>query len=213
MVKASERLTGAERREAILDAAAAEIAAKGFAGATTADIARRAGISQPYVFRFFPTKKDLSLAVIDRCISRVIRDWENAVPQADETRLQTLGRVYVENLPTRRTELMVHLHAYASAEDPDIASTMRHHLARIFRYVVHVLERDGHSGAYEEAGSFLSRGFLINAAMAIGLESELSEEEWTGICGKSEIARIEDRLLESSTSQVIAVGPPARPRS
>jgi AcrR family transcriptional regulator len=188
------RMTAAERREAILEAAAAEIAQKGFAGATTADIARRAGISQPYIFRFFPTKKDLSLAVIDRCISRVIRDWENALPHPGETRLHTLGRTYVENLATRRTELMVHLHAYASAEDPDIAATMRHHLARVYRYVVHVLERDGHPAAYEEAGAFLSRGFLINAAMAVGLESELGADEWTGICGKSEIARIEDRL-------------------
>jgi AcrR family transcriptional regulator len=187
-------MSAAERREAILDAAAAEIAQKGFAGATTADIARRAGISQPYIFRFFPTKKDLALAVIDRCVSRIIRDWENALPRPGETRPQTLGRTYVENLATRRTELMVHLHAYASAEDPDIAATMRHHLARIYRYVVHVLERDGHPHAYEEAGAFLSRGFLINAAMAIGLESELGEDEWAGICGKREVARIEDRL-------------------
>ena len=71
---------------------------------------------------------------------------------------------------------------------------MRHHLARIYRYVVHLLERDGSPTPYVDAGSFISRGFLINASMAIGLESALSPEEWLGICGKAEIARIEDRL-------------------
>lgn len=189
-----DRLSAAERREAILDAAVEEFAASGFASATTADIAKRAGISQPYVFRFFPTKKDLVLAVIDRCMSRIINDWESALPKPGETRLQTLGRTYVEKLGERRAELMVHLHAYASAEDPDVAAAMRHHLARIFRYVVHLLERDGSLNPYDDAGRFVSRGFLINASMAIGLESALTPEEWEGICGKREIARIEDRL-------------------
>lgn len=190
----AKRMTAAERREAILDAATAELAAKGFHGATTADIARRAGISQAYVFRFFPTKRDLILAVIDRCISRIIQDWENAVPRPGETRLETLGRTYVEKLSERRTELMVHLNAYAAADDPEIAATMRHHLGRIYRYVVRVLERDGNPVACQEAGAFIARGFLINVAMAIGLESELSPSEWAWICGKSEVARIEDRL-------------------
>lgn len=190
----TDRMSAAERREAILAAAVEEFAASGFTGATTADIARRAGISQPYVFRFFPTKKDLILAVIDRCMSRIIGDWENALPEPGETRLQTLGRTYVAKLGERRAELMVHLHAYASAEDPDVAAAMRHHLARIFRYVVHLLERDGSPTPYEDAGQFISRGFLINAAMAIGLESALTPEEWDGVCGKRAIARIEDRL-------------------
>src|SRR3972149_2031538 len=110
----SDRMTAADRREAILEAAVEEIARNGFAGATTADIARRAGISQPYVFRFFPTKKDLCLAVIDRCLSRVLRDWESAMPKPGETRLQNPGRTDVEALPERRAELMGHLQAYAS---------------------------------------------------------------------------------------------------
>ncbi len=194
VTKTSDRMTAAERREMILAAAVEEIAVSGFSGATTADIAKRAGISQPYVFRFFPTKKDLAMAVIDRCVSRIIADWESAVPQPGETRLMTLGRTYRDSLSDRRSELMVHLNAYASAEDPDIAAAMRHHLSRIYRYVIHLLERDGNPNAYEEAGGFLSRGFLINAAMAIGLESALTPEEWAGICGKKAIARIEDRL-------------------
>jgi len=194
MTPVGERMSHEERREQILLAAVDEIAASGFAGATTADIAKRAGISQPYVFRFFPTKKDLALAVIDHCVSRIIGDWETAVSQPGETRLQTLGRTYVEALPERRSELMVHLNAYAAADDPDVASAMRHHLARLYRYVVHVLERDGHPSPYQEAGTFLSRGFLINASMAIGLESALTAEEWAGICGKTAVARIEDRV-------------------
>ena len=195
-----DRMSAAERREAILEAAVEEIARNGFAGATTADIARRVGISQPYIFRFFPTKKDLSIAVIDRCVSRVLRGWESAVPKPGESRFDTLARTYVESLPERRAELMVHLHAYASADDPDIAAAMRHHLSRIYRYIVLQAERDGVADPLARAVEFLSRGFLINAAMAIGLESELRPEEWGAICPLSEVARVGDRLEQVAAS-------------
>ena len=195
----SKRHTAAERREEILDAASQEIAVAGFAGATTAAVARRAGISQPYVFRFFPTKKDLALAVLERCYSRIIRDWESAVPEPGETRLQTLGRTYVEALPKRRTELMVQLQAYAAAEDPDMAEVMRHNLSAIYRYLVHQARRDEHADAYAAAAEFLSRGFLINAAMGIGLETTLTPEEWAGICPLNKVARVDDRLEQFAT--------------
>jgi AcrR family transcriptional regulator len=54
------RLTAAERREAVLDAAMAEFAAHGYEGSSTEEIARRAGIAQPYVFRLFGTKRTSS---------------------------------------------------------------------------------------------------------------------------------------------------------
>ncbi len=170
------------RREAIIEAAVEEFATVGFAAATTAAIARRAGISQPYVFRFFPSKKDLALAVIDRAFSRVLADWEAAVPKPGETRLLTLGRTYVEGLSERRSDLMIHLQAYAGAHDPDIAEALRHHMARVFRYVVHLLRRDGHPTPEWEAAAFYGRGLLITSAMAVGLESELLPDEWAGIC-------------------------------
>src|SRR5262245_62111250 len=177
------RLTAAERREAILDAAVEEIAAHGYAGATTADVAKRAGISQPYIFRFFATKKDLYLAVLERCTARILRGWEEAVPRPGESRLETLGRAYVEALPERRRELKVKFSAYGEADDPEIAEALRHHLARIFRYVVHEAERDGATDPHAAAAEFVSRGFLINAAVSVDLDQALAPGEWAAICG------------------------------
>jgi AcrR family transcriptional regulator len=192
----SERLTAAERRESILDAAVEEFAAHGYDDATTAGIAARAGISQPYVFRFFATKRELYIAVIDRSVSRILHGWETAAPLPGERRLQTLGRAYVETLPERRKELMVKFGAYGAAHDPEIAAALRHHLARIYRYVAHQAERDGSATPYEDAVDFVARGFFINAAMAVGLESALTPEEWVSVCGRPAVARIEDRLEE-----------------
>jgi AcrR family transcriptional regulator len=184
------RIDPAARREAIVDAAVEEIADSGFAGATTAAIARRAGISQPYVFRFFPTKKDLMLAVIDRAFGRILADWERVLPEPGETRLAALGRVYVAGLTERRAELMVQLQAYGGANDPEIAEALRHHLSRIYRYVVYLLRRDGHDEPEREAAAFCGRGFLISASMAIGLESVLTPEEWGGICKRQGVGTL-----------------------
>src|SRR4029077_13686424 len=70
-VMTRQRMPAAERRELVLDAAVGEFAAHGLAGTSTENVARQAGISQPYLFRLFPTKKALFLELVDRCFRRV----------------------------------------------------------------------------------------------------------------------------------------------
>ncbi len=64
-VVVTERKSAEERRDEILNAAMLEFAERGL-GASTDEIARVAGISQPYVFRLFGTKKELLKAVVAR---------------------------------------------------------------------------------------------------------------------------------------------------
>lgn len=191
---ARTRWTADDRREAIVQAAIEEFAAAGFAGATTAAIARRAGISQPYVFRFFPTKKDLALAALELATDRLLADWEAAAPREGETALRTLGRTYIETIPSRRTELMLRMRAHAESGDPDIAQALRSKFVRVYRYVTAALVREGLDAAeaQEEAARFYARGLLIDAALTIGLESALDPSEWASICPCPDIARIED---------------------
>ena len=49
------RMTADERRDAIVAAGVEEFAAGGLVGASTEAIAKRAGVSQPYVFQLFGT--------------------------------------------------------------------------------------------------------------------------------------------------------------
>src|SRR6202007_2708321 len=65
------RMPAEQRRELVLGEAMAAFAAHGYAGTSTEEVARRAGISQPYLFRLFPTKKALFLALVERCFERV----------------------------------------------------------------------------------------------------------------------------------------------
>ena len=63
----AQRLTADERRDAVIAAATVEFARGGYAGTSTQAIARRVGVSQPYLFQLYATKKDLFLATIRAC--------------------------------------------------------------------------------------------------------------------------------------------------
>ena len=70
----------ATRRQDVLDAAVAEFAQHGFHGASTPAIARRAWISQPYIYALFPSKKALFTAAHTRVIERIRdRDVEHVL--------------------------------------------------------------------------------------------------------------------------------------
>jgi AcrR family transcriptional regulator len=59
------------RREAILDAAHAVFARKGYAAAGIADLAGELGIGHGTVYRYFDNKRDVAAAVLDRALTRI----------------------------------------------------------------------------------------------------------------------------------------------
>src|SRR3954467_9985850 len=103
------RMTGAERRADVLRVAVAEFAKTGFQGTSTEDVARAAGISQPYLFKMFPTKKALFLALVEHGFERVRQAFIDAVGDATgETALERMGETYGELLRDR-DELLLQL--------------------------------------------------------------------------------------------------------
>src|SRR5262245_4330563 len=100
------RLSAAERRDDVLDAAFVEFAEHGYEGTSTEDIPRRAGISQPYLFRLFGTKKELFKATISRCFRETLELFQRAAEgRRGEDALHAIGTAYMEQLETDRTWL------------------------------------------------------------------------------------------------------------
>src|SRR5579862_6107222 len=119
-VMTRQRMPAAERREMVLEAAVAEFAAGGLAGTSTEDVARRAGISQPYLFRLFPTKKALFLALVERCFRRVRDTFTAAVGDlTGEEALMAMADAYTQLLDDR-TLLLLQMQIYAACSDPEI---------------------------------------------------------------------------------------------
>src|SRR3954465_12608022 len=126
MVVQPQRKSAEERRDEILDAALVEFAQRGLHGASTDEIAKRAGISQPYVFRLFGTKKDLFKASVARCFRETLELFQRAAEgkRGEEARL-AIGRAYQAQLESDRTHLRAQMHAYVACEDPEIRALVR----------------------------------------------------------------------------------------
>jgi AcrR family transcriptional regulator len=172
------RLTADERREAIVAAAIDEFAARGLAGASVDAVARKAGVSQPYVFQLFGTKKELFLAVVRRAFERTRMTFEAAahdqvrgeLPDCNDA-LAAMGHAY-KRLLADRTLLLLQLQAYAACSDPDVQATVRTEFHRLHAYVVEA------SGAPpDQIHQFFAEGMLLNVGAAIQLPGE--PLDWT----------------------------------
>ena len=161
------RQTAEARREAVLEAAATEFSRKGIHGASTDAIAKAAGISQPYLFRLFGTKKELYLATTRLKMEEVYQAFERASRgMTGDEALHAMGEAY-RGLIEDRERLQLMLQCFAAAEDDEI----REELRRVWRDLVELIERV--SGASkEEVSTFIARGMLLNVLGAMRLFEE-----------------------------------------
>ena len=168
VVKGSPRLTADQRREDVLDAAMGAFAAGGLHGTSTEDIAERAGISQPYLFRLFGTKKELFLACYARGCERVRDAFRAAAaevpPEApSDERLLAMGMAY-EGLIADRDLLRIQLQAYVLADDADVRAAARRAFADLFAVV-----EEASGAGDEDVLRFFAKGMLLNVSAALGL--------------------------------------------
>src|SRR3954449_4926227 len=109
------RRSAADRREEILAIALRQFGEAGYRGTSTEAIAREAGISQPYLFRLFRTKRELFLACSDRACDHVrvlFRRVAAEVPPGE--RLERMGRAYIEELLPERSEILMLMQSYVA---------------------------------------------------------------------------------------------------
>src|SRR6059058_3244201 len=132
-------MSAADRREDILEAAVAVFAADGFEGASTDEIAKAAGISQPYLFRLFGTKKDLFLATVNRCFRETLELFQrSAEGLRGEEALHAIGSAYMDLLLNDRTRLRAQMQAYAACDDPDVCEVVANGYGDLVTYVERV---------------------------------------------------------------------------
>lgn len=162
--KSTERKSAEERREEILEAALAEFAQHGLAAASTDAIAKRAGISQPYIYRLFGTKKELFKAAVSRCLRETLEVFQRAAEgkRGDEA-LHAMGEAYGALL-SDRTRLRAQMQSYAACDDPEVCEVVRAGFGDIVSYVERV------SGAEPAVISrWFAHGMLLNVIASMDL--------------------------------------------
>ncbi len=167
-VSAKTRSSSDERRAEVIEAAVKEFAANGYHATSTAAIAKRAGISQPYIYALFPNKRELFLAVDRHVVERIRSAFvEAARGQATtEDRLEAMGHAYVDLLGDR-DEIRFQMQAHAAAGDPELGDSIRRDFTGLWEDVKRL------SGASDEqVVDFMAKGMLLNVAASLELTAE-----------------------------------------
>jgi AcrR family transcriptional regulator len=168
------RRSAEDRREEIVEIALRHFAEGGYHGTSTEAIAREGGISQPYLFRLFKTKRELFLACVERCYAGVWNVFEEAAAHLPvEERLMAMGHAYMERLLPDRYALRFQMQAYAVASDPQFQSAVRDGYGQLVRNVAELA-----GVPLNETWDFFAYGMLLNLVAAFDLREIVGQDEW-----------------------------------
>lgn len=175
MTSTRPRLTAEARRQAVLDTACRVFSKSSYRGATTAEIAREAGISEPILYRHFGSKRDLYLACLDEAWRAFRSVCEDAVEKSPETCLGAVADAYMaKRSKLRLVDLWVQ--ALSESEDPVVAKALRRQIREVHAFFADLI-RDGQArGAVAadrdpvaEAWIFIAGGLLATMDARLGL--------------------------------------------
>ena len=193
-VAPATRMKASDRRELILEAATAVFGAKTYVGTTTDEVARAAGVSQPYVVRLFGTKEKLFVAVIERAYARLIDEFRRALPGDPDGRAERMGAAYT-GLLAERGMLPVIANSTALGGEPVIGRVARAGFSDIWRFL-----REAAGFSPEQARVFIATGMLINTIVGLRLTgdygNEVSATEVLDACFPDAVAKVRALLPE-----------------
>jgi len=171
--EAPRRKSAEQRREEIVQIAIGYFALGGYNGTSTEAVAREAGISQPYLFRLFGTKRELFLACHREMHQRIRATFERAAADAPPGEaLKSMGDAYIGLLEDRHT-LLFQMQSYAACADPEIQASVRAGYGELVAAVTRLSGAEPH-----EVWEFFAHGMLLNVIASLDLRAVAGSEEW-----------------------------------
>jgi len=175
------RMSAEERRESVIRAAMKEFARGGYEGTSTEAIAKRVGVSQPYLFRLFPGKKAIFLAAAERCLEDTRKLFAEAAKglegeEAEHAMAEAYTRLIVEEPDLLQLQLQIYVTVAAAeaAGDHEFGEMVRTGWMRLWDEVHLPLGAD-----VDQTTTFLAYGMLINTLAAMGFPPE--HRVWGGL--------------------------------
>ena len=173
------RLSGPERKAAVVETACRVFAKGSYHGSTTAQIARETGVTEPVLYRHFASKRELYLACLDTVWERVRELWDKAIEREQDPAnwLKTIGKAYLEARASARI-VLVDLWIQAlteAADDPEIRRALRQQVREVHDFVAGLIRRAQEAGGVlpgrdpdAEAWIFISLGLLSTIDHRLG---------------------------------------------
>ncbi len=191
------RLPAAKRKEQLLDCAADLFARHGYARATTSELAKAAGVTEPIIYRHFKSKRELFIALIERSGRETLRQWEQDLKDAEDP-AERLRRLIGDNPMVSergRAAYRVFLQAITEVDDPEIHEALVHHIRSLHDFIAEELVRAQEKGRVTPRFTATILGWLLiylglGYGVAAAMQVQGHGRDQTGLHVQDVIARI-----------------------
>jgi AcrR family transcriptional regulator len=175
MTVTRSRLSAEDRRQAVLGAACRVFSKSSYRGATTAEIARESGITEPILYRHFGSKRDLYLACLADAWRQFREEAEAAIAADPATCLGAIADAYMaKRAKIRLVDLWVQALTEAS-DDPVIAKALRKQVREVHAFFAGLIRDAQVQGSVvadrdpvAEAWIFIAGGLLATMDVRLG---------------------------------------------
>ena len=190
MATRAPRRSAQQRRRLILQSAQAVFAANNYAKVGTADLAKAAGISEPALYRYFPSKKDLFINTIKDSGARLLEIWERLAMEVVSPLdvIWAIGLGYYDHLRSRSPVIKLLFQAISEADDPDIRRALHENFAAFIRFLKENFEEAKRRGLIRRevdtnvaAWQFIAMGLGLDLIHLLSFTQDIDRsavEEW-----------------------------------
>lgn len=190
MSKRAPKRTAQQRRRLIIESAQAMFAASSYARVGTAELAKAAGISEPALYRYFSSKRELFISTIKAAGKRLLDIWERQASDVVDPLevIRAIGLGYYDHLRSRSPVMKLLFQALSEADDEEIRQALHNNFAAFIRFLGENIEEGKRQGLIRQdvnptvaAWQFMAFGLALDLIHLLGFDEELNRshvEEW-----------------------------------
>jgi AcrR family transcriptional regulator len=183
MPKRAPKRTAQQRRRLIIESAHAMFAASSYARVGTAELAKAAGISEPALYRYFSSKKELFISTIKAAGKRLLDIWERLASEVIDPLevIRAIGLGYYDHLRSRAPVMKLLFQALSEADDEEIRQALHNSFAAFIRFLEENIEEGKRQGLIRQdvdstvaAWQFMAFGLTLDLIHLLDFDEELN---------------------------------------
>jgi AcrR family transcriptional regulator len=186
----AKRLPAQDRRRQIIESAREVFATQSYAKVGTADLAKAAGVSEPALYRYFSSKKELFLATLRSTGPHLLEIWQSIAYDVEDPleTIWSIGVHYYDHLQSHSSNMKLQFQAVSEADDAEIREALHANFAAFVDFVAETIEEGQRRGVVRRdldsrlvAWQFLGIGLTLDLMHLLGFSSELDRtkvERW-----------------------------------
>jgi TetR/AcrR family transcriptional regulator len=190
MTTRAKRRPAQQRKRLILETAQAVFAASNYTKVGTAELAKAAGISEPALYRYFPSKKELFISTLKATGGRLLDIWERIASEVVDPLeiIRAIGLGYYDHLRSRSPVMKLLFQAVSEADDEQIRHTLHDNFASFIRFLEETITEGKRRGLIRQdvdtttaAWQFMATGLALDLVHLLGFDEEIdrrSVEDW-----------------------------------